>query len=142
MMLERGRTPEEFGLSGYVRAVAVVIGVPPEGAAWEIGSAPAAYVALDERSVEYPERDLMLVWSAKRGWKVCLEHTVGARSAVLARLGEQLVPAPAVVGEFVAEVVSGRRVGGASAPGLSAGRTLGELLAPYAIASLGLLGPS
>lgn len=125
---------EAFGLAGYVRAVAAAVGVPSRAAAWELGNRPAAYLALRDRCAEHPERDLMLIWSAERGWKVCLENTPHQPSAVVARLGTRVLAAPSEVGDFVAAVLAGRARGGRSAPPLNTGGPgLTELLSGYAV---------
>ncbi|WP_353051114.1 DUF6292 family protein [Amycolatopsis sp. NBRC 101858] len=40
-----------------------------QAAAWELGGRPAAYLALPDRCAGHPERDVMVIWSAERGWK-------------------------------------------------------------------------
>ncbi|WP_284740362.1 DUF6292 family protein [Amycolatopsis sp. RTGN1] len=133
-MLDNEAAREVFGLAGYVRAVAVAVGVPRQAAAWELGDRPAAYLALPGRCAAHPERDLMLIWSAERGWKVCLENTPHQPSAVVARLGTRVTAAPAEVREFVADVLAGRHKGGRSAPPLPGdGPGLTELLSGYAV---------
>lgn len=131
-MLDDETTHEAFGLAGYVRAVAAAVGVPQQAAAWELGDRPAAYLALPDRCADHPERDLMLIWSAQRGWKICLENTAHQPSAVVARLGMRVVATPAEVGQFVADVLGGHYKGGRSAPGPGGGPGLAELLSGYA----------
>lgn len=133
-MLDNDATHEAFGLAGYVRAVAAAVGVPERAAAWELGDRPAAYLALPDRCAGHSERDLMLIWSAERGWKVCLENTAHQPSAVVARLGTRVIAAPAEVREFVAGVLGGLHKGGRSAPPPpSDGPGLTELLSGYAV---------
>lgn len=132
-MPDKEAAHEVFGLTGYVRAVAAAVGVPARAAAWELGDRPAAYLALPDRCTDHPERGLMLIWSAVRGWKVCLENTSHQPSAVVARLGTRVIAAPAEVGEFVADVLAGLHKGGRSAPPLPGdGPGLTELLSGYA----------
>jgi hypothetical protein len=133
-MLDRGRTPEEFGLAGYVRAVAAAVGVPMDAAGWEVGDSPAAYLALGDRG---SDREFMLIWSARSGSKVCAENTEWQPATVVARFGAHVVPAPGVVQDFVADVLTGHRRGGTSARPVA---RLAELLARYAIASWELPG--
>jgi hypothetical protein len=133
-MLDDEAAHEAFGLAGYVRAVAAAVGVPSRATAWELGDRPAAYLALPDRCADHPERDLMLIWSAGRGWKVCLENTPHQPSGVVARLGTRVTAAPAEVGEFVADVLAGLHKGGQSAPPLPAdGPGLTEVLSGYAV---------
>ncbi|RSD13586.1 DUF6292 family protein [Amycolatopsis eburnea] len=133
-MLDHDASREAFGLAGYVRAVAAAVAVPWSDAAWEVGDHPAAYLALPARCVDHPGRDLILIWSSRRGWKLCMESTLHDPPAVVARLGTQVVPAPAEVESFVGEVLAGRRKGGRSAPSLpKEGPGLTELLSGYAV---------
>ncbi|MFT7834890.1 DUF6292 family protein [Saccharothrix sp. BKS2] len=92
------------GLAGYVRAVAEEIGVPPEGTEFEVSDTTTAYLAL----AEGPDRDLMLVWSGEHGWSVEVETDPGERALTLAHLGPPLVPEPAEVARFVADVRAGK----------------------------------
>lgn len=92
-----------LGLAGYVRAVAEEIGVPHEGTEYEVSDTTTAYLALPEDR----GRDLMLVWSSEHGWSVAVETDPGEQPVTVAHLGPPLVPEPAVVARFVADVRAG-----------------------------------
>lgn len=132
MIRERPLPPEDLGLAVYVRAIARALRVPQGGTACEGGARPAAYLALPDRCVRHPDRDVMAIWSARSGWKIVLENTSRQPSVVLARLAEATVPPPAAVESLVRDVLSGAREGGAPARGADAAG-LRELLGSYAV---------
>jgi hypothetical protein len=98
------------GLAGYVRAVAEEIGVPTEGTGFEISDTATAYLGLARRWSERPGRDLMLVWSEQHGWSVAVEVDPTEAPMVVAHLGgDDLVPTPRAVAQFVTDVLADRR---------------------------------
>lgn len=102
--------PLRNGLSGYVRAVAAALSVPPEATGFEISDTATAYLGLTVRWALRPSRDLMLVWTELHGWSVAVETDPGESSIVLGYLGgDDVVPGPHAVARFVAGVVSGLR---------------------------------
>jgi len=101
------------GLAGYVRAVATVVGVPPEATGFEVSDTVTAYLGLAQRWALRPGRDLMLVWSERDGWYVAVETAPAEPPVVVDFLGGvDVVPAPQAVAWFVADVISGRRLCG------------------------------
>ncbi|MCK2238525.1 MULTISPECIES: DUF6292 family protein [unclassified Crossiella] len=95
------------GLEGYVAEVARLLGVglesctiDPEPPAW-------AYLALDWRLDRFPGLDLALLWEERLGWHAALESRTGEELITLAYLGDSLLPAPAEVVGFVADVRAG-----------------------------------
>jgi hypothetical protein len=97
------------GLAGYLRAVATAVGVPSEGTDFEISDTATAYLGLARRSTEWPDQDLMLVWSERRGWSVAVETDPVEAPVVLAHLDvDDVAPEPKVVAAFVVDVVAGR----------------------------------
>ncbi|QFZ24382.1 hypothetical protein EKG83_20510 [Saccharothrix syringae] len=105
-----------LALGDYVRAVADALGVPPEGTTHEVTDTVTAYVALSCRAPEHPDRDLMLVWTERRGWELSVETGPAERPIVLARRGGDVVPGPEAVARFVAESVAGGRSERAALP--------------------------
>jgi hypothetical protein len=98
------------GLSGYLRAVAAAVAVPKEGTSYEISDTATAYVALHRRLSARPDQDLMLVWSENTGWVLAVETDPTQEVAVVAYLGgDDAVPDPASVAEFVTEAIGGTR---------------------------------
>jgi Family of unknown function (DUF6292) len=94
-------------MAGYLRAVAVAVGVPPEGATFEISDTVTAYLALTRRWPARPGQDLMLVWSENDGWAVSVETDPGEAPVVVARwTGTDLIPEPGAVARFVGEAVA------------------------------------
>ncbi|GAA3059781.1 DUF6292 family protein [Actinokineospora globicatena] len=94
-------------LRGYVKAVAVALGVPAEGVTCEVTDTVTAYLALGHRATAFPDRDVMLVWDA-RGWSVSLETDPGERPIVLSASTGDLVPDPATVAGFVSIALARR----------------------------------
>ena len=96
-----------LGLAGYLRAVAVAIGVPSEATSFEISDTATAYLALARQWPGRPGRDLMLLWSERTGWTVQVETDPGEQPMVVARLGgNDPVPEPKVIAKFVADAVA------------------------------------
>ncbi|SDZ07400.1 hypothetical protein SAMN05421504_10959 [Amycolatopsis xylanica] len=92
------------GLAGYVSEVASALGVAREAVTFEVSDTATAYVGLSTRRADRPDRDLMLIWSERHGWAVAVEAEPD-RAAYFG--GEDLVPEPARVARFVAEVLGG-----------------------------------
>ncbi|MFE0026651.1 DUF6292 family protein [Amycolatopsis sp. NPDC059021] len=120
-------------LKGYVRAVADVVGVAPEGTSCEVTDTATAYLALTRRRPEYADRDLMLVWSERQGWVVSVETRPAESPIVLSRLGGDTVPAPEDVARFVTDVVGYRRGAGlpVAVPGTENRRSQAERMNRY-----------
>ncbi|RZS43824.1 hypothetical protein EV193_102805 [Herbihabitans rhizosphaerae] len=111
-MATTSETTHAFGrsLAGYVRAVAVELGVPLEATGFEISDTVTVYIGLAERWPEFPTRDLMLVWTERHGWYVAVETDPGEGTIVADHLGgDDLVPPPPVVARFVAALLAGDR---------------------------------
>jgi hypothetical protein len=113
---ERGTTDDSLstltqGMSGYLRAVAEAVGVPPEGATFEISDTVTAYLALTRRWPARPGRDLMAIWSEVDGWTVSVETDPSEPAVVLARWRDtDLVPEPGAVARFVTDAVTSENV--------------------------------
>lgn len=91
-------------LAAYVRQVAVTIGVPADGVAYEVSDTATAYIGLPDRVAAHPGGDLMLVWDERLGWRVETEDN----QHVLGRLRGGPVPAPEMVAAFVTDVIEGK----------------------------------
>ena len=121
------------GLAGYVRAVARALNVSAEATASEVSDTATAYLALSVRSTTHPGRDLMLVWTERRGWALSVETAPTEPPAVLAYLGPDVVPVPTEVARFVAGVLAGSSRSGHVPPCvLASRRDVGARLARYA----------
>lgn len=90
-------------LERYVSQVAEALGVPRDGISFEVTDTATAYIALGCRAVAYPDRDVMLVWSATQGWVVSIETDPAEPLIVLARTTGDIVQAPDVVARLVTE---------------------------------------
>ncbi|MGW4484923.1 DUF6292 family protein [Amycolatopsis sp. NPDC004368] len=116
-------------LVGYVRAVAEAVGVSVEGTSCEVADTVTAYVALSRRSPRYPGRDLMLLWNSRTGWTLSVETAPAEPPLVVSLLGGDVVPEPALVARFVAEVVSAPDNGAWTTPPSRAATDRGALAA-------------
>jgi uncharacterized protein DUF6292 len=123
----------ERGLGEYVRAVAAAVGVPDESTTLEISDTATAYLGLPRRWLDRPDHDVMLVWSERRGWSLAVETDPGEDPVVIAHQGgDDLVPAPGAVAQFVADAAAGRHAGQDRPGPETATRTsLAERLSPY-----------
>jgi hypothetical protein len=122
------------GLAGYLAAVASSLDVSVEATASEVTDTATAYLALAARTPEHPGRDLMLVWNERHGWRLAVETNPGEDAVVLAYLGADPVPEPAVVARFVHDVLAGAPAGATTAPWDDADAdrdALGDRLARY-----------
>lgn len=83
-------------LAAYVLQVAFAIGVPAEATGYDVSDLATAYVGVDH--------DLMLRWDERLGWYA----TPANGPAVVAYLDGDIVPPPATLTRFVADVAAGR----------------------------------
>lgn len=68
------------------------------------------YLALAGRWHERADQDLMLVWSERHGWVLAVETDPTENALVVDYLGgDDLVPEPKEVAQFVVDVMAGRR---------------------------------
>ncbi|WP_410638910.1 DUF6292 family protein [Amycolatopsis sp. lyj-346] len=88
------------GLRQYLLAVAAKLDAP----AWfcEVDVPAGAYVALERRLARFPGHETALLWDERDGWAVAVESAAGDEVIVLAYLGEDVLPPPEAVVEFVA----------------------------------------
>ncbi|WIY03000.1 DUF6292 family protein [Amycolatopsis mongoliensis] len=125
----------EHSLGEYVRAVAAVVGVPDESTTVEISDTATAYLGLPHRWFDRPDHDVMLVWSERRGWSLAVETDPAEDPVVLAHQGgDDLVPPPRAVAQFVADTAAGRHTGQErpGPVGATTRRALAERLSRYA----------
>ncbi|QKV73133.1 DUF6292 family protein [Amycolatopsis sp. Hca4] len=88
------------GLRQYLLAVAAKLDAP----AWfcEVDVPAGAYVALERRLARFPHHETALLWDERDGWAAAVESATGDEVIVLAYLGEDVLPAPEAVVDFVA----------------------------------------
>lgn len=108
---ETGAPDLESALAEYTRLVAERIGVPAEAVTFEVTDTATAYLGLTARTVDLPQRDLMLVWDERLGWSIAIEPRGDDQPPVICHLGRQIAPPPETVAQFVADVLRGRRRG-------------------------------
>ena len=99
----------EHGLRRYTARTAAAVGAGP-GAAWsEWADAPRAYIALEGRLPDHPDRDAALIWAAEHGWAVAVETGCGEDLLITASLDGDVLPEPEAVAAFVRAELAGRR---------------------------------
>jgi anti-anti-sigma factor len=98
-------------LRRYMHEVAAGLGVGPESVWCEMAEESAAYVAMAERCVEYPNRDLALLWDGRHGWAAGVETNAGEDILILAWYGPDVLPPPGEVVGFARAVLTGQPVG-------------------------------
>jgi hypothetical protein len=95
-------------LRGYLGAVADELGVGLESCTVDLDAPLSAYLALDWRLPELPDRDLALLWDERHGWSAAIETHSGEDLIVVTYLGgDTVVPAPQVVAGFGRELARG-----------------------------------
>ncbi|MGW4490028.1 DUF6292 family protein [Amycolatopsis sp. NPDC004368] len=95
------------GLSGYVAAVSAAMGVGEASCTTDLDPPLSAYIALEMRLPQHSDRDVALLWDERHGWSVAIETNSGEDLLVVAYAGAQLVPEPARLSLFLAELIRG-----------------------------------
>ncbi|MFI6026647.1 DUF6292 family protein [Amycolatopsis magusensis] len=111
------------GLPRYVREVAAELGLGSGSFFVQLDSPAHAYLAIDERLARFPDRELALVWDEEDGWALAVETTSADNLTVLAYLGGDVLPSPAVVARFARRPLSAVRSNSPEPPAL---RTAGD----------------
>lgn len=99
------------GLRRYVCLVAEALGVGQGCCYVQLESPVHAYVPLDDRLPRLPGSDVAATWDATQGWAVGVEDGIGPDVVLLSHLGGDLLPAPAIVAEFVTGFLAGEPFG-------------------------------
>jgi Family of unknown function (DUF6292) len=107
------------GLRGYLAGVAGALGVGLESCAIDPGAPASAYIALDQRVEQYPDRDLALLWDERYGWSAAVETHSGEDLIVLTYFGGDPLPPPATVVRLVAAIRDGKQVGRLTPPDMT-----------------------
>jgi hypothetical protein len=95
------------GLREHVRQVAAALGCTGE-AYWVRTEEPVfAYLPLEDHFYGFPGWDAALLWNAEHGWSAVVDEP---EPLVVAYL-DALLPEPADVAAFVADLVAGRKTG-------------------------------
>jgi hypothetical protein len=102
----------EWGLDHYMAQIAGGLGIGLESVCCEATEPATAYLAVDQRMPNAPDRDVALFWDAVHGWAVGTETGSGEELIVVAYLGgENLLATPEVVVTFAQDLLAGRDVG-------------------------------
>lgn len=78
------------------------------GCACVLTERPASiYLAVDGHLHGYPDRDAALLWDEDRGWSAAVETYSGEDLLVLADMGPEIRPEPALVAAWAAGLLAG-----------------------------------
>lgn len=104
-------------LRGYFAIVAAALGIGLESCTLDIDTPVSAYLAVDQKSAAFPEREVAVLWDERHGWSVAVETHSGEDLIVLAYLDADTVVPPAdLVARFVKEICAGDTRRGRPAP--------------------------
>lgn len=109
-------TLAESDLRDYIRAIAADLEVPPGGVTSEVCEVSNAYLAFDRCLPDVPDRDVAVTWDEHRGWAVAIETHCGEDLIVLSFMGQDAVPDPLAVVDFVRAILDGERPGTTEPP--------------------------
>ncbi|GAA5160595.1 MULTISPECIES: DUF6292 family protein [Amycolatopsis] len=124
----------ESALQAYIAVVADALGVPPESTCAMTGRPASAYIALDERLPNFPDRDLALLWEDNQGWAAAIETHSGEDVIVVAYLGGEVVPPPSAVVGFLRDLLADKQPGQLEPPNFPPCADLTERLARHGYA--------
>ena len=102
--------PAIDALRDYLADVAPAVGIGLESCTIDHDTPVSAYLALDTRLPQHPDRDLALLWHEERGWAAAIETHSGEDLIIIDHLGGPTVlPPPRRVAQFLADLHSGQR---------------------------------
>lgn len=99
------------GLREYVLRVTEALGLSGQCSCLQAERPASVYLALDGRLPRYPDRDVALLWDEERGWAAAVETHSGEDLIVVAYLGQDVLPPPALVAGWVARLRRDQSVG-------------------------------
>jgi hypothetical protein len=104
------------GLRRYVRLVAEAVGAGSSAWCCEVDARSTAYVALEGRIALYPDHDVALVWDERTGWAAAVESASSDDLLLIAYLGDDVLPSPRQVAQYVGELLADPPVGSLKPP--------------------------
>jgi hypothetical protein len=99
-------------LHRYIRLVSGALGLSGDSSYVQADETVSAYVALERRLNSFPDRDVALLWDEDRGWSAAIETHSGEDLLVVACFGQDVVPQPAAVAEWVDDLFDRDRTTG------------------------------
>jgi hypothetical protein len=126
------RPADGLGLHNYTAQTANATGTGPEAAWSEWADKPSAYIALESRLPDHPDRDAALIWAAEQGWAVAVETGCGEDLLITASLDGDVLPPPATVAAFVRAVMTGRHTDTRGRPSIAVSADLTRRLVDWA----------
>ncbi len=97
------------GLQRYVRRVNEELGLQGDAFYTQAEPTVSAYIALERRLPDRPDRDVALLWTERHGWALTVETHAGEDLVVAGYLTAEPLPAPRVVADFAHGLLSGER---------------------------------
>lgn len=96
-------------LRDYLAATADRLGVGLESCTVDLDLPTSAYLAVNRRLPEFPDRDLALLWDEVHGWAAAIETHSGEDLIVVSYLDTTTVtPPPRLVARFLQDLCAGR----------------------------------
>ena len=96
------------GLERYVRLVRQALGLSGECSYVHVDDVATAYIALDGRLRDFPDRDVALLWDERRGWSAAIETHSGEDLLVVAYLDGDVQPSPRRVAAWTSDLFRAR----------------------------------
>jgi uncharacterized protein DUF6292 len=95
-------------LRQYAALVADALGLHGDSSCVELEHPCSVYLAIDGRLPRFPDDDLALVWTERRGWCAVTESPGGGRLREVARLDGRVNAAPRAVAAWVRGLLADR----------------------------------
>ncbi|RSM79693.1 hypothetical protein DL991_12855 [Amycolatopsis sp. WAC 01375] len=94
------------GLHRYVSLVIEALGLHGDACCVQLEPIASAYIALERRLPNRPDRDVALLWDERHGWALGVETSSGEDLIVIGYQGLELLPPPRAVATFAESLYS------------------------------------
>jgi hypothetical protein len=95
-------------LRAYIRLVGTSMGLSCDCVCVLTERPVSVYVAVDGHLPRHPDRDVALLWDENTGWSLAVETASGEDLIVVADMGPEIRPAPALVAAWASRLLGGR----------------------------------
>ena len=128
----RGEDIWQRGLREYIRLVADTLALTGDEYHVQPNPPADAYLALHGSLASFPDRDAALIWDEDHGWALAVEARCGEDLIVTGYFGDDIVPPPLSVAQFVWRSCDGAGLAAFEPPTSSERETVLVRLAAYA----------